>query len=434
VLYQRVILPILFTLTIVGASNAQVAARAQSDVPEFQPPVPSILKEVERVLDRPKFACVSIDGVCLFQILELKGMAGFDRSLIIGAALDRAGAAYVRSDASALKVVVDNSEKVDKIVVKVGDDQFEIMNITPEDLLQIGLPGNKPLTIESFRSSVERGIRDYRRQRQQDYRIKVLGLVCASYLGSFFVLMLLPIVKNLLNRGLPKHKSSIWILLLLLRGVLTCGPVVVGSLYVPELRPFVTVAVTVASRFGICGVTGWTTWGMFRFVRAHTTSFGAFKALELKGYKSERIRTETAIQGEIIDLVGSISGAFVATSMLLGPSYLLGVLSVAVVGTYVFFQRQAKDALAGCWYILRDGTYATGDYIIVGSEEGFVADIGLYRTILVDAWNPTKRTIIHHSLLNEHTVQVKTRKGKILYDDVFYSAYGDQPDRARVSL
>lgn len=75
-----------------------------------------------------------------------------------------------------------------------------------------------------------------------------------------------------------------------------------------------------------------------------------------------------------------------------------------------------------------------GDYIVVGAEEGFVAEVGLYRTILMDAWNPTTRIIIHHSLLNEHTVQVKTRKGKVLYDEVFYSAYGDQPDRARQAL
>lgn len=169
-------------------------------------------------------------------------------------------------------------------------------------------------------------------------------------------------------------------------------------------------------------------------MRSHTTSFGNFKALELKGYQSELIRTQTAIQGEIIDLFGSISGTLVATSMLLGPSYLLGVLSVAVVGTYVFFQRQARDALAGCWYILRDKTYATGDYIIVGTEEGFVSEVGLYRTILMDAWNPAKRTIIHHSLFSENTVQVRTRDGRMLYDEVFYSAYGDQPDRARAAL
>ena len=120
--------------------------------------------------------------------------------------------------------------------------------------------------------------------------------------------------------------------------------------------------------------------------------------------------------------------------MLLGTSYFLGVLSVAVVGTYVFFQRQAKDALAGCWYILRDGAYATGDYILVGSEEGFVSEVGLYRTILKDAWNLTKRTIIHHSFLNEQTLQVKTWKGEILYDEVFYSAYDAQPSIARMAL
>lgn len=236
-LYQRIILPILFTLTVVGASSAQVAAHAQSEVPEFQPPVPYIFKEVERVLDRPKFACVSIDGVCLFQILELKGMAGFDRSLIIGAALDRAGAAYVRSDESVLKVLVDNSDKVDKMIAQVGDNQFEIMNITPEDLLQIGLPGNTPLTVESFRTSVERGIRDYRRPRQMEYRLRVVGVVGISYLGIFLLLLLVPLFKNMLTRRCPRHRSSIWVAFLVMRAVLTCGPLVMGSLYVPELRP-----------------------------------------------------------------------------------------------------------------------------------------------------------------------------------------------------
>lgn len=209
-----------------------------------------------------------------------------------------------------------------------------------------------PLTVESFRSSVERGIRDYRLQRQREYRLKVAGLVGASYLGSFLALMMVSILKDALTRRMPKHRSSIWVLFQLLRAVLMCGPAIVGSLYVPELRPFVTVAVTVTSRVGACGAAGWATWGAFRYVRAHSTSFGTIKASDSAGYQSERIRTQTAIQGEIIDLFGSISGVFVATAMLLGPTYLLGVLSVAVVGTYVFFQRQAKDALAGCWYIL----------------------------------------------------------------------------------
>jgi small-conductance mechanosensitive channel len=427
VVTSLIVIPVASALAVStsGAMMTLASAPGESEKSDTLVPVPSVVRDIDRVLvEEPQTECVSLDGKCLFSVVENPNE--LDRTDIINAALRNAGLLYLQRNEKSLAVLVEGNSVI--LEFTGGLDRQVLMSVLDEDLLLLGLP--KSGTKTYFAKRIENSLRNYRSQRQESYRKRLALLVTGSELFALVAVICLNQLATRFGRNSQNRmKRNIWVFLLIGRITLFCVPITVGALYLPELRPFVTVVCTLLSKAGIAFGAGAVPWWSLTKVKKLMLKF---PTLDISYLEVRRTQTRTNVFGELIDTAKVVTGVFITLVVLLGPSYFVGVFSVTTVAAWIVFQRPLKNALAGIGYFIKNETFSIGDFIVVDTKtRGYVKNIGLFRFELVDTWNPTKRLSLPNSTLDNVSIEILNEGHQMTYDGVFYSRYEDDVEIVR---
>ena len=358
-------------------------------------------------------ACVHLDGLCVFQILDQKANLP-QRIKFTEERLKEVSQLYFKGDGDNLKVFSQATGSESSIYVRVGDREIPVLTMNERDATRRGVYLEHEA--ERVASQIDAGLRRAKKQRQAPYLIQQVKMA-----GGILFLMLLAHFLNTRwlkrsqlrkiemaekptetislqldwRRKIDLQEAKYRLLQFARILIWTAGTIAILGLfpYTRTAQLWIVTLIRIPLRIVLVALVAYI---LIRLSYAAIAKINAIlnsNALgnsyvfspEINRRLGIRINTISRLSKGIITFVWVGIGIFVALSII-GLNIAPLLAGAGILGLAFSFASQSliKDALNGFFIILED-QYAVGDVVTIGDSGGLVENLNLRITQLRDA-------------------------------------------------
>ncbi|MGK7876242.1 MAG: mechanosensitive ion channel family protein [Xenococcaceae cyanobacterium] len=378
-------------------------------LPNWKPQTSSLLNQSS---DNPVvFACIRLDGRCLFKIADQKSDIS-ERIGEIEQRLKDIGDTYFKNDIDELKIRKQEVGNLQDIYISVGDRELRLLTVTrwDADIEGVSIDLRADLLIERLQAGLERA----KQERQQSFLTRQVGIA----FGTGAVMLLTSLAISRWKRRLKQLKDQVadsdssdsqpistqltqrqkwnlrevrYRLFQLIQAGIWAG----GTLFILGLFPYTRMiqfliigSLQIPFKVGIVGL------GTYVVIRLSYALIARFNSVLANNYlltsvSGRRVRLRISTISVVTRSIVTISSigvgilvAFSVTGVNITP--LLAGAGIIGVALSLAAQNLIKDVINGFCIILED-QYAVGDVIKVGDMTGLVENMNLRITQLRDA-------------------------------------------------
>ena len=358
-------------------------------------------------------ACVRLDGLCVFEILDQKDNLS-QRIKFTEERLKDIGHCYFKSDRPEIKVFSQTTEIKADIHVESADCQTQVMTMNNQDALRRGV--SLEHEAERVAQQIKIGLERAKEQRQSPFLIRqgkiagtvLLLVVLANFLNSRWLkrsrikkIQLEQDLTETLSSQLDRRKKvnlqevKYRLLQFMQMAIWTVGIILILGLfpYTRTVQLWVITLIRIPLRIVLVALITYILIRLSYALIAKINSIFNSNAIgnsyvfspETNRRLGLRINTISRLIKGIVTFIWICIGIFIALSVI-GFNIAPLLAGAGIIGLAFSFASQSliKDALNGFFIILED-QYAVGDVVTIGTSGGMVENLNLRITQLRDA-------------------------------------------------